>query len=50
MLNVGVGSGIFEEIALSQGFDVYSLDPSVRTVERLRARFGMGAKAQVGYI
>lgn len=50
VLNVGVGSGIFEEIALSQGFDVYSLDPSVRTVERLRARFGMGAKAQVGYI
>lgn len=50
VLNIGIGSGIFEEIALNRGLEVYSLDPNTRTVENLRARFNMGTKAQVGDI
>lgn len=49
VLNIGVGSGLFEEIALKAGRDVYSLDPTERSIESLRKRFGMGEKALVGY-
>jgi len=48
VLNIGVGSGIFEEIGRDKGLDVYSLDPSPRSIETLRARFKVGTKAQVG--
>ncbi len=49
VLNIGVGAGIFEEAATKMGLDVYSLDPSERSIELLRQRFGMGEKARVGY-
>ena len=49
VLNIGIGGGIFEEAALTREIDVHSLDPSERSIESLRDRFGMGEKAQVGY-
>jgi SAM-dependent methyltransferase len=49
VLNIGVGSGIFERKAINRGLDVYSLDPSARSIEQLRAECGLGVKAQTGY-
>ncbi|MDD5557055.1 MAG: class I SAM-dependent methyltransferase [bacterium] len=48
VLNIGVGAGVFERIALDRGLDVHSIDPSERAVESLRERLGMGGKAKVG--
>lgn len=50
VLNIGVGTGIFEEIGRDKGLDIYSLDPNPRSIETLRARLKLGTKAQVGYI
>ena len=49
VLDIGVGAGVFEEVAIKMGLDVYALDPSERSIELLRQRFGMGEKARVGY-
>lgn len=49
VLNVGVGNGTFELLALRKGVDIWSLDPSDRAIERLRQMLGLGAKAQPGY-
>jgi SAM-dependent methyltransferase len=48
ILNIGVGSGIFEELALGLKLNVHSMDPSRRTIENLRAHLGLGERAQVG--
>lgn len=49
VLNVGVGGGIFEKLALDFGLDVYSLDPSERAIETVREKLRLGEKAKVGY-
>lgn len=49
VLNIGVGDGTFEERAIKLGFDVYSLDPSERSVASIRQRFSMSERARVGY-
>jgi SAM-dependent methyltransferase len=49
VLNIGVGSGLFEEVGVKKGLDVYSLDPNERIVDTIRKRFGMEEKARVGY-
>lgn len=49
VLNIGVGTGIFEEIASRMGLDVHSLDPNDTTIAMLRRRFHMGEKAKAGY-
>ncbi len=49
VLNVGVGSGLFEEVALSMGHDVYSLDPVPKSIEMIQQRLHLGDKARVGY-
>lgn len=49
VLNIGVGSGTFEKLGLLRGIDIYSLDPSERTIESLRTRLSLGEKARVGY-
>ncbi len=36
VLNIGVGSGIFEAAALKLGLDCYSIDPNKTTIESLR--------------
>ncbi len=49
VLNIGVGNGGFESLALTRGLEVWSLDPSERAIERLRQSLGLEARAQVGY-
>lgn len=49
VLNIGVGRGHLERILSRRGVKVYSLDPSQRTIERLRSELKMGDRAQVGY-
>ena len=47
VLNVGVGSGHFEKVALARGFEVHSLDPDAQAIERLAAA---GIQGHVGYV
>jgi SAM-dependent methyltransferase len=49
VLNIGVGGGQFEMEAIARQIDVYSLDPSERSIEALRQHLGLGEKAKVGY-
>ena len=49
VLNIGVGNGVLESLAVIKGVDIWSLDPSERSIERLRQLLGVGEKAQVGY-
>src|SRR5689334_3083972 len=49
VLNIGVGGGMFESQAIAKGLTVFSLDPSAKSIEGLRQRFGLGDRAQVGY-
>lgn len=49
VLNIGVGAGVFERIAVVRNLDIYSLDPDSAAVERIRHDLVMGEKAQVGY-
>jgi SAM-dependent methyltransferase len=50
VLNIGAGTGLFEELALEKGLDVYSLDPNERIVSAIRSRLEMKEKAVVGYV
>jgi 2-polyprenyl-3-methyl-5-hydroxy-6-metoxy-1,4-benzoquinol methylase len=50
VLNVGVGSGLFEESAIKRGLDIYSLDPSEGAINRLGDQLGLQGKAQVGHL
>ncbi len=49
LLNIGVGSGLLEKMALEKQIDVFSLDPVPRSIEQLRNECKLGQKAQVGY-
>lgn len=48
VLNVGIGSGQLEELALARGVDIWSLDPGERAVVRLRTRLNLEEQIQVG--
>ncbi len=48
-LNIGVGSGALERLALAKRVDIHALDPSDRAVEKLRSELALGEKARVGY-
>lgn len=48
ILNIGVGGGVLEKIALSKNIDIYSLDPSKSSIEKLQKMIGQ-EKAKVGY-
>jgi len=49
VLNIGVGAGQFEELAL-ENHDIYSLDPSETSINNLIGRLGLEPeKAKVGY-
>jgi ubiquinone/menaquinone biosynthesis C-methylase UbiE len=50
VLNIGCGTGMFEEQALARKIDIHSLDPSERSIRQLREALHLGDKAQVGYI
>jgi SAM-dependent methyltransferase len=49
VLNIGVGAGTLERLALAREIDIFSLDPSRATIESLQERFGMAENAKVGY-
>lgn len=49
VLNIGVGSGDLERFLQRRGVEVYSLDPSAESIERLRAELQMGDRARQGY-
>jgi len=49
VLDVGVGSGDFEDFALKRNINVHSLDPSVNSIEMIRQRYHLGDKAVVAY-
>lgn len=49
VLNIGVGSGYLEQALATRGVQVFSLDPSAESVERLRGELRMGDRAERGY-
>lgn len=49
VLNIGVGSGDLESLALQKGIDIWALDPSDRAIVQLRERLGLGEQARSGY-
>ncbi len=49
VLNIGVGSGRLEELALAAGVNVHSLDPDAASIQRLRERLNLGERARVGW-
>lgn len=49
VLNIGIGSGAFEQIAVRRGIMVHTLDPNQRAVQALAARLGLGDRCRVGY-
>jgi|SRR3989344_1884987 len=50
VLNIGIGAGIFEQLAIEKGVDVYSLDPNSATVAEIGRVHGLGEKARVGFV
>lgn len=48
VLNIGIGGGFFELMALRRQIDVHSLDPSERAVAKVRDELALGGKAAVG--
>jgi len=49
VLDIGVGNGAVEEMALERGLDVSSLDPSSESIAALQKRLSLGDKARVGH-
>jgi SAM-dependent methyltransferase len=49
VLDVGVGNGTLERLALKRGLDIYSLDPSEGAISLLRRELQMGDRARVGF-
>jgi SAM-dependent methyltransferase len=49
VLNIGVGSGALERMAIARGVEIWSLDPGERTIEKLRETLGVGDRAKSGY-
>lgn len=47
-LNIGVGNGALERMAVRKGVDIWSLDPSDHAIEKLRQDLSLGEKTQVG--
>lgn len=49
VLNIGVGNGALEKMALNKGLEIWCLDPSARAIDHLRNALHLGDRAQVGY-
>lgn len=49
VLNIGVGAGVFEQMAVERGIKISSLDPNPRAINILRERLQLGDEAKVGY-
>jgi SAM-dependent methyltransferase len=48
VLNIGIGGGVFEKLATENGLQVYSLDPSEKSIDKIKSFLG-DEKAKVGY-
>lgn len=48
VLNIGVGNGVFEKIALQKKIDIHCIDPSEKAIEALKSSLGLADKASVG--
>lgn len=48
VLNIGVGGGVLEKLAISYNIDIYSLDPNEKSIKKLQKLVGKN-KAKVGY-
>ena len=48
-MNIGVGNGMLEKLAVAKEVDIWSLDPNERAIEYLRTALSLGEKAKVGY-
>ena len=49
ILNIGVGRGTLERILIEKGREVYCLDPSETSINRLREDLSLGDRAKTGY-
>lgn len=49
VLNVGIGNGMLERLALAKNVDIHALDPSVRAIKQLLSQLAIGEKARVGH-
>ncbi len=49
VLNIGIGRGGLEEVLISKGIIVYSLDPNEKSIERVKSKLGLSDRAKVGY-
>jgi SAM-dependent methyltransferase len=49
ILNIGIGRGGLEEILISKGANTYCLDPSEKSIQRVKDLFGLADRAKVGY-
>ena len=49
VLNIGIGRGGLEEVLISKGFNVYCLDPSEKSIQRVKDLLGLADRAKVGY-
>jgi len=50
VLNIGVGNASLEQLSDAKGVQVFSLDPSRRSIDRLQKALGSEDRAKVGYI
>jgi SAM-dependent methyltransferase len=50
VLNVGIGAGVLEALALDRRVDIHALDPSEAAVAGLRERLGLGGKVALGRV
>ena len=48
VLNIGIGGGVLERLALQKNIDIYAVDPNEKTVSKIQELIGK-EKAQVGY-
>lgn len=48
-LNIGVGNGALERMAVHKGVDIWCLDPNNRAIEAIQQRLPLGDKAQIGF-
>ncbi len=48
ILNIGVGNGRLEQLALARGLEVYCLDPGEKSIQLLREKLALGDRARVG--
>jgi SAM-dependent methyltransferase len=48
VLDIGVGDGTFERIALARGLRVHVIDPDGKAIERARTELGLGERAKIG--